>query len=813
MVLEASFSDSCRPIHFLPALVILLLIAGPAPGTASDWVWQNPLPQGNALNDVYFADAQTGLAVGGGGTIIRTTDGGQTWVVLSSGTETNLRGVYLIDDLNGVAVGNEGLILRTTDGGNTWSPKTSGTTGTLLSVYMINGERGFISGWGSKQTDENLLRTRDGGDSWLAVSSGTTLPLEEVAFADASTGVAVGWSATIVRTVDGGDFWTLVTENTFTGQLFAVTFADANTGLAVGRDGEVLQTVNGGLTWIPRPIATSNWLRGVVFLDAETAVAAGLDLFRSIDSGVTWSVVNNPAGVALMGVARPAGGCGVVVGTDGAILGSNDAGLTWMERRSGYTGGDVSRVHFTDPSTGIAVAYSNGVSDGGAKILHTSDSGANWSVQPAGSVRLVDLSFSDALNGVVVGDSGSVVTTVDGGVNWSVQSSGVTVRLNGVSMADANTGTVVGMNGVILRTVDGGAGWSPQASGTDEPLWDVCFTDANHGVAVGDYVILRTTDGGTTWLDVPHAMSNAWLYGVDFADADNGLAVGDFSTILRTTDGGVTWTTQLSTGDDAEVLWSVAFADVSNAVVVGWPDRGRVNCLRTTDGGTSWVPEPTGVARHLLDVYYDGTMATVVGFAGAILRSETGTVAVVLQAFDSCWKQNRVEVTWRLIDASGELSFDITRARGSQGTFQRMPEYGVHQQEDDFIYEDHTAEPGETYRYRVAIKENGDRVASFETQVNTLAGVLSLRQNHPNPFNPTTQIPFVIDTAQHVTLSIYDTSGRLIRTLVDLKMKPGNYSEKWDGFDERGSQVSSGVYFYRLTVGKKTLSKKALLLK
>ena len=166
-----------------------------------------------------------------------------------------------------------------------------------------------------------------------------------------------------------------------------------------------------------------------------------------------------------------------------------------------------------------------------------------------------------------------------------------------------------------------------------------------------------------------------------------------------------------------------------------------------------------------------------------------------------------------MIDATGALSFDISRARGSHSQFQRLSGTSVYRRGVDFIFEDHTAEAGETYRYLVAVNEDGARIASFETEVTTNTASLTLRQNHPNPFNPVTQIPFVIDETQHLTLSVYDISGRLVRTLVDRRMRPGSYTEQWDGTDARGNRVASGVYFYRLTAGKTVLSRKSLLLK
>ena len=100
------------------------------------------------------------------------------------------------------------------------------------------------------------------------------------------------------------------------------------------------------------------------------------------------------------------------------------------------------------------------------------------------------------------------------------------------------------------------------------------------------------------------------------------------------------------------------------------------------------------------------------------------------------------------------------------------------------------------------------------TGINTsdMSGALSLTA-YPNPFNPTTHIQFSIDQEERVLLAIYDTAGRLVATLVDRRMGAGTYSEEWNGEDEQGSAVASGVYFYRLQAGNKTLARKAVLLK
>ncbi|MFH1685905.1 MAG: FlgD immunoglobulin-like domain containing protein [bacterium] len=89
----------------------------------------------------------------------------------------------------------------------------------------------------------------------------------------------------------------------------------------------------------------------------------------------------------------------------------------------------------------------------------------------------------------------------------------------------------------------------------------------------------------------------------------------------------------------------------------------------------------------------------------------------------------------------------------------------------------------------------------------------SLAQNYPNPFNPNTTIEFTLAAAGHTSLDIYNIQGQKVKTLVDDVMTAGEHTVEWNATDESGSRVASGVYFYRLTAGDYTLSKKMTLLK
>lgn len=91
------------------------------------------------------------------------------------------------------------------------------------------------------------------------------------------------------------------------------------------------------------------------------------------------------------------------------------------------------------------------------------------------------------------------------------------------------------------------------------------------------------------------------------------------------------------------------------------------------------------------------------------------------------------------------------------------------------------------------------------------AYVWALQQNHPNPFNPRTNISYSLPEPGHVSLRIYDLRGLLVRTLVDEPRSAGEHVEVWRGQDQSGAAVSSGVYFARLVSEHGVLTRKMVL--
>ncbi|MBU8923122.1 MAG: T9SS type A sorting domain-containing protein [Bacteroidales bacterium] len=88
-----------------------------------------------------------------------------------------------------------------------------------------------------------------------------------------------------------------------------------------------------------------------------------------------------------------------------------------------------------------------------------------------------------------------------------------------------------------------------------------------------------------------------------------------------------------------------------------------------------------------------------------------------------------------------------------------------------------------------------------------------LGQNYPNPFNPSTTLKFGLSSGSHVSVKIYDTSGRLVRVVVEEFRQAGRYHEHWDGLNSRGLPVASGVYYYRLTAKNIEQTRKMILLR
>ena len=110
--------------------------------------------------------------------------------------------------------------------------------------------------------------------------------------------------------------------------------------------------------------------------------------------------------------------------------------------------------------------------------------------------------------------------------------------------------------------------------------------------------------------------------------------------------------------------------------------------------------------------------------------------------------------------------------------------------------------------------DRAGNAASWRGTVSALPQNVQLGVNYPNPFNPETVLPLVVPApARHIQLSVYNSAGQLVRELLNENMNPGRYQVLWDGRDQRGLRVSSGVYLYRVQTQGAVLVRRMTLLK
>ena len=173
-------------------------------------------------------------------------------------------------------------------------------------------------------------------------------------------------------------------------------------------------------------------------------------------------------------------------------------------------------------------------------------------------------------------------------------------------------------------------------------------------------------------------------------------------------------------------------------------------------------------------------------------------------------------LTWDRSDEPDVVLYRIYR--DIEISFDPLPEDLVYETPDTFWVD--PIENGHIYYYRVsAVDDAGnesdpgapDVISDGETGDTPRA--VTLHQNVPNPFNPTTSIRFDLPAASRVRLTIFDVNGRLVSTLADEDMQAGTKEVTWNGLDNEGRKAASGVYFYRLSTPGQITSRKMILLR
>lgn len=153
----------------------------------SAWFWQNPVPTGEQIFSVIFQNTDKGFAVGYGGEILKSTNGGMNWLQQASPSSKDLNDIHIINTGLGFICGDSGIVLKTENAGQTWTEIQTPTFNMLESIWCVNDE--IIIAAGNFGT---VLRSTDRGNNWSKIVTGITNNLRDICFVNSDSGVIVG---------------------------------------------------------------------------------------------------------------------------------------------------------------------------------------------------------------------------------------------------------------------------------------------------------------------------------------------------------------------------------------------------------------------------------------------------------------------------------------------------------------------------------------------------------------------------------------------------------------------------------------------
>jgi photosystem II stability/assembly factor-like uncharacterized protein len=429
-------------------------------------------------------------------------------------------------------------------------------------------------------------------------------------------------------------------------------------------------------------------------------------------------------------------------------------------------------------------------------LAFVSSVNGQWSLQtnPLGTgIGLGKIQFVSSTEGWISGGQGNLLHTTNAGVNWvivkpfpndtvmSMSDPSITMwwvgQARGWKMNWLGTGFNDARGAVMHFTTNGGSTWQKKVLSTEanDMGIQIQFADANTGWAAIYNIstlqgkIMKSTDGGNNWSIIPLSASDVGMF--YFTDVSNGWSIVNTNSappykITHTTNGGLNWSVQYT--DNTQGGFSaIQFTDLNNGWIVG---RNR-KILKTNNGGTNWIQiNNTGLSDSMYSkcVFFINANTGWIGASYYVPPPQQTPLRVILRTSNggNSWSQQIPSIlNW------DNAVFSIYFNDAYNGWF--------------------TAENGV-----IAHSTNGGSIG-IQNISTEIPSAYSLSQNYPNPFNPTSVIRFSLSVACNASLRIYDIMGREVQTLVNERLQAGTYETTFDG-----SNLSSGVYFYRLqTIG------------
>jgi len=254
--------------------------------------------------------------------------------------------------------------------------------------------------------------------------------------------------------------------------------------------------------------------------------------------------------------------------------------------------------------------------------------------------------------------------------------------------------------------------------------------------------------------------------------------------------------------EESDFFNQVAYAD---SVVEGDQQTTWYSSLTLEDGKTYYWK-----ARA-----YDGLFYSDWSDPQYFVADAQQVTSVELVDFRGIEVEGAIQLIWETASENDVAGYNLYRSTTKDKGFEPVNDELILAGEDCYVFDDNTVDVGRVYYYKleyVDLLGGGRQFDAIQVEV-VAPTTYKLHQNYPNPFNPETTIKFELPKPGMVRIVIYNILGQEVRTLVNSEHKAGYHMLKWDGADNSGRSVASGMYIYRIIATDYVQAKKMLLIR
>lgn len=707
------------------------------------------------------------------------------WQTINSGTASYLSSVFFINESTGYAGGNSGYLAKTTNGGLNWTVQTTGISGFVREIEFVDYNTGYFCG------DNGALRkTTNGGLNWTALSPGVSVTIYSISAPSQNILYACTNQGIVIKSTDGGNTFTNL--NVSTNSLLALDFSSNDTGYVSGQGGVAYKTNNGGLNWTTLNLSTVNNSWGIHATSNNTVfISANYGTIRKSTNGGTTITSSYAEGANLNTIFFATKMIGYAGGSGGALIKTLNGGLTWELMNTGTTQ-SIEDIHFVNAKTGYAVG-------GSGLIMKTTDGGDNFNlklISPNGreiweSYTYEKIKWSNAILGNV-----KIEYSIDyGGYYWQVISNSYPADSNeynwyipSISSWDCRI-KITSLDNPAIYSISENKfriDWNNHIAWLYSP--EILYYKFNNGVnstpnyAVPGYYLDSAFITG-------HTIQNGGMF--DSTLMGGGGTGSDHFVNTK-------WAASLP-----QTGWTIGFW-VSNISLGATPTNpvylfGDVsaNNFRCYYGGSGGMGT-TDTAIMLRCTGMSDVRIPVVKDLSYYIHIVYDPVASAIKVYKNGYLSLTVPQSGFTVLGNGPFLI------GAHSTF--ASSLSQNMKLDEFrIYDRVLGAPEIAQTWHWTLPYFMTSIKNIGTEI---PEEYSLEQNYPNPFNSITNVKFKIANSGMTTLKVFDLLGKEVAILVNEILKSGTYSVMFDG-----SNLASGVYFYKMQAGNFTEVRKMILTK